>query len=92
MGGCPPAWGAPAPHAPGGPHPPGPRAPDASFAREGRGLGKSCLSSSYFGMFLFAAAHAAGKLQAELARLGRCPLLVMDGVGCIPFEPEAANL
>jgi IstB-like ATP binding protein len=39
-----------------------------------------------------AAAHASGKLQAELARLARYPLLVIDEVGYIPFEPEAANL
>jgi DNA replication protein DnaC len=37
-------------------------------------------------------AHAAGRLQAELVRLGRSPLLVIDEVGYIPFEPEAANL
>jgi DNA replication protein DnaC len=37
-------------------------------------------------------AHAAGRLQAELVRLGRYPLLVVDEVGYIPFEPEAANL
>src|SRR6266571_8468284 len=36
--------------------------------------------------------HHAGKLQAELVRLGRYPLLVIDEVGYIPFEPEAANL
>ena len=34
----------------------------------------------------------AGRLQAELVRLGRYPLLVIDEVGYIPFEPEAANL
>jgi DNA replication protein DnaC len=39
-----------------------------------------------------AAAHHAGRLQAELVRLGRYPLLVIDEVGYIPFEPEAANL
>src|SRR6195256_2010996 len=39
-----------------------------------------------------AAAHHAGRLQAELTRLGRYPLLVVDEVGYIPFEPEAANL
>jgi DNA replication protein DnaC len=39
-----------------------------------------------------AAAHATGRLQAELARLARYPLLVIDEVGYIPFEPEAANL
>ena len=37
-------------------------------------------------------AHQAGNLQAELTRLGRYPLLVIDEVGYIPFEPEAANL
>jgi DNA replication protein DnaC len=39
-----------------------------------------------------AQAHAGGRLQAELARLGRYPLLVVDEVGYIPFEAEAANL
>ena len=39
-----------------------------------------------------AAAHHDGRLQAELVRLGRYPLLVIDEVGYIPFEPEAANL
>jgi DNA replication protein DnaC len=41
---------------------------------------------------LLADAHTAGRLQAELTRLGRYPLLVIDEVGYIPFEPEAANL
>lgn len=39
-----------------------------------------------------AEAHHNGRIQAELARLGRYPLLVIDEVGYIPFEPEAANL
>jgi DNA replication protein DnaC len=39
-----------------------------------------------------AAAHHGGTLQAELVRLARYPLLVIDEVGYIPFEPEAANL
>jgi DNA replication protein DnaC len=39
-----------------------------------------------------AEAHAAGRLQGELVRLGRYPLLIVDEVGYIPFEPEAANL
>jgi hypothetical protein len=30
--------------------------------------------------------------QTELVRLGRYPLLVIDEVGYIPFEPEPANL
>jgi DNA replication protein DnaC len=37
-------------------------------------------------------AHHAGRLQDELTRLGRVPLLVIDEVGYIPFEAEAANL
>ncbi len=37
-------------------------------------------------------AHHAGKLQAELIKLGRIPLIIVDEVGYIPFEPEAANL
>jgi DNA replication protein DnaC len=37
-------------------------------------------------------AHHAGRLQAELTRLGRYPVLVIDEVGYIPFEAEAANL
>jgi DNA replication protein DnaC len=37
-------------------------------------------------------AHHAGTLQDELTRLGRYPLLVIDEVGYIPFEAEAANL
>jgi DNA replication protein DnaC len=37
-------------------------------------------------------AHHQGTLQTELVRLGRYPLLVVDEVGYIPFEPEAANL
>jgi len=39
-----------------------------------------------------ASAHHTGRLQAELVRLGRYPLLIVDEVGYIPFEPEAANL
>ncbi|WP_325176324.1 ATP-binding protein [Streptomyces liliifuscus] len=39
-----------------------------------------------------AEAHQAGRLSEELTRLGRIPLIVVDEVGCIPFEPEAANL
>ena len=33
-----------------------------------------------------------GQLEAELVKLGRIPLLVVDEVGYIPFDPEAANL
>ncbi|MDX3763577.1 IS21-like element helper ATPase IstB [Streptomyces sp. AK02-04a] len=39
-----------------------------------------------------AAAHESGRLSAELTRLGRYPLIVVDEVGYIPFEAEAANL
>jgi DNA replication protein DnaC len=37
-------------------------------------------------------AHAAGRLQAELVRLGRYPLIVVDEVGYNPVEDVAANL
>jgi DNA replication protein DnaC len=33
-----------------------------------------------------------GKLEAELRRLGFIPLVVVDEVGYVPFDPEAANL
>ena len=39
-----------------------------------------------------AEAHAQGRLHDELTRLGRVPLLVVDEVGYVPFEAEAANL
>ena len=32
------------------------------------------------------------RLQQELTRLGRVPLLIIDEVGYIPFEADAANL
>lgn len=38
-----------------------------------------------------AAAHHSDRLQDELIKLGRVPLLIIDEVGYIPFEPEAAN-
>jgi DNA replication protein DnaC len=36
--------------------------------------------------------HSIARLQTELARLSRYPLLVVDEVGYIPLEPEVANL
>jgi DNA replication protein DnaC len=37
-------------------------------------------------------ARRAGKLEAELERLRRTPLLIVDEVGYIPFDPDAAAL
>jgi DNA replication protein DnaC len=37
-------------------------------------------------------AQRQGRLQEELRRLERVPLLVVDEVGYVPFDPEAANL
>src|SRR5215207_8234777 len=37
-------------------------------------------------------AKRSGGLDAELRRLGFAPLIVVDEVGYIPFDPEAANL
>ena len=64
------------------------------------GLGIRACQASHRVMFATASqwvarladAHAAGKLQDELVRLGRYPLLIIDEVGYVPFEPEAANL
>ncbi|MBK5233100.1 MAG: IS21-like element helper ATPase IstB [Thermoleophilia bacterium] len=33
-----------------------------------------------------------GRLEDEITKLGRVPLLIIDEVGYIPFDPEAANL
>jgi len=33
-----------------------------------------------------------GRFEEEITRLGRVPLLIVDEVGYIPFDPEAANL
>ncbi|MBM4436023.1 MAG: IS21-like element helper ATPase IstB, partial [Actinobacteria bacterium] len=43
-------------------------------------------------MTRLADAHQAGRLQEELRRLGQVPLVIVDEVGYIPFEAEAANL
>src|SRR4029453_1777927 len=64
------------------------------------GLGIRACQAGHRGLFAPAAegvarlaeAHDTGRLQAELVRLGRYPLLVVDEVGYIPFEPQAANL
>lgn len=37
-------------------------------------------------------AHARGALEPELRQLGRVPLVILDEMGYIPFEREAANL
>ena len=39
-----------------------------------------------------AEAKRQGTLEAELKRLSFIPLIVVDEVGYIPFDPEAANL
>ena len=33
-----------------------------------------------------------GRLDDELEKVGRIPLLIVDEVGYIPFDPEAASL
>ncbi|WP_256840358.1 IS21-like element helper ATPase IstB [Ornithinimicrobium faecis] len=37
-------------------------------------------------------AHQRGRLEAELTRLRRYPLIIVDEVGYLPFEQDAANL
>jgi DNA replication protein DnaC len=39
-----------------------------------------------------AAAHDTGRLHDELRRLGRIPLIIVDEVGYVPFQADAANL
>ncbi len=51
-----------------------------------------CFATAAEWVARLAEAHHAGRLQPELTRLGRYPLLVIDEVGYIPFEAEAANL
>ena len=41
---------------------------------------------------LLADAQRHGRLDDELDRLQRIPLLIVDEVGYIPFDPQAANL
>jgi len=41
---------------------------------------------------LLADAQRQGRLDDELTRLQRVPLLIVDEVGYIPFDPQAANL
>jgi DNA replication protein DnaC len=41
---------------------------------------------------LLADAQRQGRLEDELRRLERYPLLVCDEIGYIPFDPQAANL
>ncbi len=41
---------------------------------------------------LLADAQRQGRLDHELDRLQRVPLLIVDEVGYIPFDPQAANL
>ena len=41
---------------------------------------------------LLADTQRQGRLDTELARLERIPLLICDEVGYIPFDPQAANL
>src|SRR5438552_9002188 len=41
---------------------------------------------------MLADAQRQGRLDDELARLQRVPLLIVDEVGYIPFDPQAANL
>jgi DNA replication protein DnaC len=39
-----------------------------------------------------AGAHRHGTLPAELTKLARIPLIIIDEVGYLPFDPDAANL
>ena len=58
-------------------------------ARQGR---RVLFASASEWVTRLSAAHQRGVLGAELSRLRRYPLLVVDEVGYLPFEQEAANL
>lgn len=76
----------------------GPRAPATPISRSALRSGPVRPGTGWplrprpSGWRALAEAHHAGRLQTELTRLGRYPLLVVDEDGYIPFEPEAANL
>ena len=69
--------------------PPGHRAVASGPARPGTGCSSPPRPN---GWTASAEAHDAGRLHDELTRLGRYPLIVIDEVGYIPFDAEAANL
>jgi DNA replication protein DnaC len=52
---------------------------------------RGCFATASQWVARLAEAHAAGNLQAELTKLARIPLVVIDEVGYVPFGPEAAN-
>jgi len=64
------------------------------------GLGIRACQAGYRVAFATAAAwvarladaYGAGRLEEELVKLSRVPVVVVDEVGYIPFEPQAANL
>lgn len=64
------------------------------------GLGIKAIQAGYSVLFDTAtnwisrltAAHATGRLETELKRLRRYKLLIIDEVGYIPFDHDAANL
>ena len=74
------------------PGPARPTSPSASRIRACQAGHRVLFATATEWVARLADAHHDGRLQDELRRLGRYPLLVVDEVGYIPFEPEAANL
>jgi IstB-like ATP binding protein len=74
------------------PEPEKPTSPSASRSAPAKPADRVLFATASQWVDRLAAAHHNGTLQAELVRLARYPLLVVDEVGYIPFEPEAANL
>jgi DNA replication protein DnaC len=60
--------------------------------RAAHGGHKVAFATASHWVMRLARAHNAGALEAELRRLTRIPLLIIDEVGYIPFEGNAANL
>ena len=74
------------------PAPARPTSPSACPSAPARPGTASCSPPPPNGSTASPLAHSNGRLHDELRRLGRYPLIVIDEVGYIPFEPEAANL
>jgi DNA replication protein DnaC len=74
------------------PAPARPTSPSASASGPAKPATASRSPPPPNGVARLADAHTQGRLQAELTRLGRIPLLVIDEVGYIPVDADAANL
>ena len=84
---------------------PGPRAPRRRAGpplglRRHQPVGREAILAGYTALFIqatalvaaLAKAHADGRLEDRLAQLAKPKLLIVDELGYLPFEPNAAHL